>query len=475
MKNTYKFIFLIFSLALTGCNPDSALLYQKEGITNSELTLKNTSYFKDNKSSLALGTQKILVVPCTFKGERAWTSEMLDVVNKVFFAPNLSKEDQAYFSLREYYDLSSGHKLNIIGEVAEVLEVPYTLAELENEKYLPGVPAAEFVKKYENAGILKEYDTNKDGYLDNIVFLYSTPKTDNNGNFWAWVSNFSITADKENPRPFRHMWCGYDFLTNEMYRYDGHTPIHEFGHMLGLRDYYPSDNGYVALGGQNMMDYNILDHDPYSKMLLEWSDPLYYEIPEDKEITIDLKAFQGSNQFVLLNNSWNHSVMDEYLLIEYYTPTLINSFDSKTAYLNRPQGLSKAGIKIYHVDSRLAKCKKEGTELSFVSYTETIKDDDFYYIIGASNNVNDSYTDAKRPGRYKQITLIENKETNNLQAGYNADNDSLFYEGDVFDSTISNYFPNKNAFNNGEKLNLEIIVNSLKDDCANITIKHIGE
>lgn len=474
MNKTIKFIILISNLALTGCNPDSALLYKKEGITNSELTLKNTSDFKDNKSSLALGNQKILVVPCEFKGERKFTSEMLDVVEKVFFASNLSKEDQAYFSLKEYYDLSSGHKLNITGEVTDVLEIPYTLEEIENGKYLPGVPAEQFINQYENASFLKDYDTNKDGYIDNIVFLYSSP-TDNSRNLWAWVSNFATHADKENPQPYRHMWCGYDFLTNEMYRYDGHTPIHEFGHMLGLRDYYPSDNKYVALGGQNMMDYNILDHDPYTKMLLEWVDPLYYEIPENEEITIDLKAFQGSNEFILLNNSWNHSVMDEYLLIEYYTPTLINAFDSKTAYLDRPQGFSQAGIKIYHVDSRLAKCKKEGSELSFVSYTETMEDDSFYYIIGASNNVSDSYTDAKRQGRYKQITLIENKDFNNLQAGYNADDESLFYEGDVFGSTISNYFPNKNAFNNGEKLNLEIIVNSLKDDYANITIKHKGE
>lgn len=472
MKNTLKFITIIFSLALTGCNPDSALLYKKEGITNSELTLKNTSDFKDNKSSLALGTQKILVVPCVFEGERAWTSEMLDVVQKVFFAPNLSKEEQAYFSLKEYYDLSSGHQLNITGEVTDVLEIPDTLE--GNANYLPGVPAEIFINQYKNSSLIKDYDTNKDGYIDNIVFLYSSP-TDNSRNLWAWVSNFNTTADKENPKPNRHMWCGYDFLTNEMYHYDGHTPIHEFGHMLGLRDYYPSDNKYVALGGQNMMDYNILDHDPYTKMLLEWVDPLYYEIPENEEITIDLKSFQGSNQFVLLNNSWNHSVMDEYLLIEYYTPTLLNSFDSQKAYLDRPQGLSKAGIKIYHVDSRLAKCEKEGTKLNFVSYTEKIEDDDFYYIIGASNNVSDSYTDAKRQGRYKQITLIENKEINYLQAGNNADNDSLFYEGDVFDSTISNYFPNKNAFNNGEKLNWEIIVNSLEDDCANITIKHKGE
>ncbi len=254
--------------------------------------------------------------------------------------------------------------------------------------------------------------------------------------------------------------------------YDGHTPIHEFGHMLGLRDYYPSDNTYLALGGQNMMDFNILDHDPYSKMLLEWADPLYYQIPKGKEITLDLKAFQGSNEFILLNNSWNHSLMDEYLLIEYYTPTLINAFDSKQAYISRPLGLTKPGIKIYHVDSRIAKLQEVNGSREFVSYTDTIAEDDYYYVIGASNNVKDSYTDAKRQGRYKQITLIENKEVNNLQVGHSADDESLFYEGDIFDSVTASYFPNPNAFNNKEVLNLEIIINSLSDESANITIRH---
>ena len=57
---------------------------------------------------------------------------------------------------------------------------------------------------------------------------------------------------------------------------DAHTFIHETGHMIGLDDYYSYDRGkgdYGGLGGLDMMDFNIGDHNGYSKWMLGWLHP----------------------------------------------------------------------------------------------------------------------------------------------------------------------------------------------------------
>ena len=169
--------------------------------------------------------------------------------------------------------------------------------------------------------------------------------------------------------------------------------------------------------------------------------------------------------------------MDEYLLVEFYTPDGLNYLDAKNQYPNRPIGFTKSGIKIYQVDSRIAKSKLNlsTNKLEFVEYVEEIpnESDEYYYTIGASNNISDSITDSSRQGRYKQIQLIENKDFNNLQSGMTADDDSLFYENDVFNSNGSIYIRN-GSFNNSQKINFEIIIEGINSNYATLKIKYLG-
>ena len=475
----HHWIGLFVCLTLVSCHQEKSNQLQKEaGITNTNLILQNTDDYKQNYNLSSLGTQKILVIPCQFKDEPSFTSEMLEKIERAFFEENLSSNENCYYSLKEYYAKTSLNQLEITGEVTEVVQIPYTVEEIEQTlNYLPGIPAQFFMNEASDT-LLQEYDANQDGFVDSVCFIYSTPMSDTS-NFWAWVSTFDTQPNVNRPELKRHMWCGYDSFEKETYVIDTHTIIHETGHLLGLRDYYPSDNLNVALGGHSMMDYNISDHDPYSKMLLSWCDPIYYDFLKNPTITIQLKPFQGTNEVLLLNVSWNHSVMDEYLLVEYYTPDELNELDAKTKYENRPIGFSKPGIKIYHVDSRVAHCTFNAltNQVDFISYVDEIPQEKSseldYYVIGASNNLADSYTDASRQGRYKQIQLIENKEYNFLQSGQTADDDSLFYEGDVFNSNQSAFLTN-GLFNNQEKIGFQITIDQLSKEYATLTISYDG-
>lgn len=478
MKNKNTKFLIGLCCVLVSCG---STIYPIESITNTNLVLKNTDEFKEAKSMNALGNQKLLVIPVEFKGEREFSDEDLTRIERGFFEDNLSqKEGKNYYSVKEFYKKSSMNQLHIEGEVTDVLKVPYMVDEMINDNnYFPGVPAQYFMDQ-ENISneFFQSYDQDKDGYVDGVVFVYSSPISDRTGNFWAWVANFATEMNLNRPTFFRHMWCGIDFFYRGGYDVDTHTIIHETGHLFGLRDYYPSDNYNLALGGHSMMDYNISDHEPYSKMLLSWAEPTYYDFKKNNKITINLSAFQNTNQFILLNTGWNHSVMDEYLLVEYYTPTGLNELDAKYQYDNRPLGFTESGIKIYHVDSRIARChySEQTYSILFDEYVDEIPethDEGIYYLIGASNNNEDSRTDASRQGRYKQISLIENKPYNQLQSGMSADNDSLFKVGDIFDSANSAYLLN-GKWNSGEDISFTLKVEQINEEYATLTIEYTG-
>lgn len=478
MKKVKIIILIGFLTILTSCK---SAIEPIESITNTNLVLENTDEFKEAKSLSALGKQHLLVVPVQFEGEREFSDDDLKTINRAFFEDNLSTSSgKNYYSVKEYYDKSSCGQLFIDGEVSDVLKVPYTVKQISDDgNYFPGVPAQYFMENISyNDDFFQKYDVDKDGYVDSVVFVYSSSTSERTGNFWAWVANFATTPNTIRPTFFRHMWVGLDFFYKGGYDIDAHTIIHETGHLLGLRDYYPSDNYYLALGGHSMMDYNISDHDPYSKMLLSWAKPIYYDFRKNKKIKINLASFEETNQFLLLNVDWNHSVMDEYLLVEYYTPTLLNELDAKYQYDNRPLGFNESGIKIYHVDSRIAKTHYDKTLYTtvFDEYVEEIPTsypEDTYYVIGASNSNSDSKTDASRNGRYKQILLIENKQYNQLQSGIPADNDSLFQIGDTFDSKTSAFILN-NTWNKGGEISFYLKVENMNSQYATLSIEYKG-
>lgn len=480
--NAKPLCLLFVPFALSSCSDNglnASSISPAAGITNSDFCLQNTTDYLEQENLPSLGEAKILVVPCVFKEEREFTESDLANIEKGFFGDDLPSEG-GYHSLKDYYYQSSLGKLSLTGEVTDVLSIPYTVDELEEDgSYLPGVAASCLYddSSFVSDSFLRKYDKDEDGYLDSVVFVYSSPTSSRTGSFWAWVANVDTKPDLSRPITSRHMWVGIDFFADEDYAIDTHSIIHETGHLLGLRDYYPSDNYYLALGGHSMMDYNISDHDPYSKMLLGWAEPTYYDFDGYDKVTVELPSFEDTNAFLLYKPNWNHSSLDEYLLFEFYTPTKLNLLDAKTQYSTRPLGFSKPGIKIYHADSRVAKCTMGEYYLSFDEYVSLIPeayDEDTYYIIGASNNKEDSYTDASRQGRYKQIALIENKAYNTLQSGSSADDDSLFYEGDVFDSSSSAYLLNGN-FNDGSTVSLRMSVDSITEEKATITLELIGE
>ncbi len=106
------------------------------------------------------------------------------------------------------------------------------------------------------------------------------------------------------------------------------------------------------LGALDMMDFNVGDHNAYSKSVLNWIRPKVVV----GEGVITLRSFTETGDALLIRPTYRGTLLDEYILVEWYTPTGLNEKDAREPYAGRyPRQFSTPGLKIYHVDARVAR------------------------------------------------------------------------------------------------------------------------
>ena len=436
----------------------------------------------------SVGDVNILVVPVRFKDstyvEDKFCSydEMKENIEKAFFGEDY---ETGWESLSSYYEKSSYNKLHINGEVTDWFTLDLTFLETASLSYREYADPTNYVvreidKWYkENYGDTDEFDSNSDGYIDCVWMVYDAPSKNEYGIDWAYTTWDYFKQDEpdvDSPIPYAYAWASVDFLYTGKYvdennnpLMDAHTMIHETGLVLGLEDYYDYDRIMGTAGGLDMMDNNIGDHTAYSKYSLGWIEP--YVVYDNVEITI--KPFESSGDAILIKDNWNHSPFDEYLLIEFYTPTGLNELDSLGKYAGfYPQMFQTNGIKIYHIDSRLG--YYEGP--SFKYYTDIIDDKDDGW--DTSTQLAHSNTSSESCNKdYKLVRLLERGGTNFLNSkGVAAKDSMLFKEGDVFDPFDFNLVLDEDEhFNDGEYINYIIEIVKITDEEATLKFIVIDE
>lgn len=465
-------------------------------------TIASRDYFRHTThyTMNPIGEQKMLVIPVMFTdyllSEYDQTA-MRQTLEKAFFG---QEEDVAWESIRTYFEKSSYGQLSITGTVTPVYNAGRTTTDFSLETRTSGPYYTSFdatwnlidevVPWYKNLSgdDLTEYDYDNDGYIDAIYLIYNNPNASNaeyntkgESLFWAFqYSNYGAlgTSNIASPVGMNYAWSSIDFSQKGygVNKIDTHTYIHEMGHILGLEDYYSYDaswNDYDALGSLDMQDHNILDHNAYSKYVLGWTKP--YIIDETKTTTvIQLRPFESSGDCIMLSSSWNGSPFDEYLMLEFYTPTGLNYMDSITGpYHQRASGFTIPGIKLLHVDSRLGNMSLSTGKL--VSYTNTIPAHSYYARIAASNTASRN-TDRGVNRGFKHIKLIEATQNSIISGGFPASNSSLFTEGMSFvPEQFSTFFTiSGSKFNSGNSIPYEFSVLAITDEVATISITRIS-
>ncbi len=385
------------------------------------------------------------------------------------------------------------------------------------------------------------FDSDKDGYIDAVYLIYSCPDFQRakkwnssyyvnytgtasvlSDNFWAYTTWAGGTPNLSSPVPNAYSWISYDFMYGAVAspKVDAHTFIHETGHLFGLGDYYNYDTPsvsddssstsddykyYSPMGALDMMDYNILDHDIWSKYALGWVSPYVIDSSLSYPLTIEINEAETSGDFLLIpdaSSPFNGSAFGEYLTVELYTPDHLNALDSKAGvypnygYLDAyPRGFFIPGIKIAHVDSRLVHVVNESSA-SFVTAVTSSQlaaaTSSSFYKVAASNTPSRSVANKG----YRLTHLLEangvntfqNAERPTLKKTYCANNGTLFQgdsdRGNFNMSKFSSFFENQAAnngyalFNDGEAFGYALKINGIKENSdetyeASLTISRV--
>jgi len=419
-----------------------------ETTTNSE-TVRIVDAASLNDLTVGLkstGNVKVLVFPIEFSDKKFEDGYK----EKIDLAFNGTSEETGYESLHSYYYKSSYGKLNITATILDAYEVSDTWKKVKgaiSDSYLDYDYLLEVITYYDSLIDYSEYDANEDGYIDCIYLIYSASyNTDDEDTIWWAFTNEYIEDEEEalfdNIGLDYYTFLSYEFFNDPiMYSDDDDssdddtyitvnavTIIHETGHVLGLDDYYDYDlytGPTGGIGGGDMMDYNVGDHNAYSKALLNWIDPI---VLVNKTGEYTLNSFTTTGESIIIAKDWDNSLFSEYYIIDFYTPDGVNELTK--GYTG---SFSEKGIRIYHVYSTL-----DEYENCTASYDMTIYDN--------------SSTE------YKLISLVEADGENNITeddypyGGY-SENSDLFKANDTY--TFKWY--------DGTSSNIKMTVKSLTD------------
>ena len=488
----------------------------------------------------SVGDVNLLVIPVHLPGSEFNTPEIKSDIETAFFGKE--SERNGFMSLSEYYYESSFGKLNFQGFVTDWFDVTqYTdIKELSDITMgNSGTIITEIFRKavdwaFSNPSYnlnKADYDKNQDGSIDGVWLIYdhynyfnqalinpNSSSGDLNESFWNYTTwDWGTPYNQEDPTTSGFSWASFDQLYSAYAEYDendvpdfsdfssidldSHTFIHETGHLLGLDDLYTSD-GRRPTGSSTMMDQNIGDFDPYSKLALGWITP--YVVYGSSEILLPYNTYNDHSVIVIPSNYeeisarienmsakdkenfvYEFNPFSEYILIDLYSPLGVAEQDT---YGNEKDGIlvhqreacvANTGVRIFHVDSRIFKCRVvnyDGGQNIYWDYNNLEWDgtrlgDDEAILMVISNERSESqmFGIDESYNYYERCRLIEANGTNTfdlsgLTSQY-ATRDTLWdIDSDPFDILTFGYqfFNGEYTFNDGAALPFKISVKTLQ-------------
>lgn len=397
---------------------------------------------------------KILVIPVSLDSSKEkYHDEYLKNINIAFNGDNTTT---GFESVKSYYQKASNGLCNLdITVLDEWYTSPkYTVASLTSSfrnfnlgyiNYHPVDEMGQSILKYYDSKIdYTQFDSNNDGSIDAVWFIYDCDiDSSDSSAFWAYTVNSTLPFDNhynvKDEYKYDSKFMGFyafggvGFMVPGAYAnynkdniiVDSHTYIHETGHLFGLDDYYDYNSRVGCnrgLYGASMMDFNIGDLDPYSKLLLNWIDP--YVITGNGTIDFTLDSYEKANSVIIIADHRLTSIYDSYYMIEYYTNTDLNQNDKP---------IDGNGIRILKINS------------------EIYRDEDFNYSYYISNYYSTPFKYNNTDTSIPQIEMIYNGTLKkNYYGEYFLNYSNLFkaeeeYENDLFKLYVKSINENINS------------------------------
>lgn len=163
----------------------------------------------------------------------------------------------------------------------------------------------------------KQYDTDNDGYVDNIFVYYAGYNEAENGpdnSIWPHRWALANTATRFDGKIISDYACTSELRGSTGTNMCGiGTFCHEFGHVLGLADYYATDDSkHHTLSTWHIMDagpYLNLGRTPptysaFDRFFLNWLVPIELNLKQQ----VSLPAMLESNKAYIITQNGNHNL-----------------------------------------------------------------------------------------------------------------------------------------------------------------------
>ena len=329
------------------------------------------------------GSPAVLVIPIQFSDIKAsGKGYTIDAIKNAF----LKDGETDYYSVYDYYYISSYGQLTLDITVVEWFTPKNNsshYASYYEDGYFMGDQLIMDEALAYLAGImdLSDFDSDGNGIIDSVVLINTLDVGDDDFH-WAYrywnyyVDNDGYYYEYDGVSANDYLWASYQFLYETSSGYDNvggmdtYTFIHEFGHILGVDDYYDTSYNGEPLGGYDIMDSMKGDHNAFSKFNLGWLTTSRLVVT-DGSVTLTLEDFSKNGDTIIIANNWDPKLgaYQEYYVLVYYTNLGLNGGDN--GYFTRD------GIVVYHVNASLYSEIYEG-ELSYDIYNNNTDASDQY-------------------------------------------------------------------------------------------------
>ena len=434
-------------------NAGAGLPEGTDGVYNVDFTdgkyvkdVTDQGYYLDGCPTV--GSPAVLVIPVDFSDINGRNSSYFNIENIV---RAFSGEGGDYYSVKDYYYISSYGQLDLDITVINEWFVPKNASTYyENATYdYYGDRVAigdqlvldEALAYLSTIMDLSKFDSDNNGIIDSVVLVTTLdidPETDF---YWAY-RYWNIYTDSDGyyyeydgVSANDYLWASYKFIhesydANDEAIYtdtsvmNTYTFIHEFGHILGVDDYYnTSEWGEHPMDGLDVMDSMMGDHNAFTKFNLGWLTTSRL-VTTNGSLTLTLDAFAKNGDTIIIANNFDPTLgaYQEYYIVVYYTQEGLNGGDN--GYFLRD------GIIVYHVDASL--------------YSEDYDGETYYDIYNNNTDSSDQY----------------GTENNLIEFVTSAEGNYTFAAGDKLPSVTDN---------NGAKLSYTFTVDALDGDSATIT------
>jgi len=293
------------------------------------------------------GSVDVLAVLIEF-GDTKHASSAATVTDKLYGDGDAAEEP--YESLHDYYARSSYGQLNIQGDVLGWYDTGEPRpADPKSENGRTKVREdliEEALRSYDGATDFSRYDNNGDGVIDYLMVVWAGPDNDWGNLWWGYNTDFENRALKlDGIRVGNYSWMMEQYPTYPG-PFSALVAIHETGHALGLPDYYDYESKEAGdnagpdggVGGYDMMDQNMCDHNAFSKFMLDWIKPKYLT---GDQSTVTLQALAEAPDALVCMADSDAGPYKEFFIAEY------------RRRVGNDTQMPTDGLLIWHVDARL--------------------------------------------------------------------------------------------------------------------------